>query len=293
LTERLEIIDAQLHCWDSDSPERPWNPNYGRRDAVEAANRRHQSEHPVTSHEIIRRMDAAGVDAAVLVTIAAYAPDNSYALEAARTYPGRYAVVGRIDHTDPELDARVAGWRGEGMVGIRLILGSEAERSAFRAGDYDALFAACERHRVPLCVFPPGILGELVPVARRHPGLPLVLDHLGLASPPLMRADDPPFGRLPELLALAELPNVAVKLTGICALSGERYPFADLWPHIHRLLGAFGPDRLLWGSDSTRTESLFPYREAVAFMSESGELSDADRHAVMGGSLRRIFAWPR
>jgi L-fuconolactonase len=251
------------------------------------------SDNPVTYQELLGWMDAAGVAAALLVTIAPYGPDNSYTQEAAAAYPDRFAVVGRVEASAPDLEERIAGWRGTGMVGVRLIVGSEVERESFRSGGHDRLLAACASAELPLCIYPPGILAQLLPVAQRHPALPLVIDHLGLAQPPLMRADAEPFERLPELLALARLPNVAVKLTGMPALSRERYPFADLREPLLRILDAFSPERVLWGSDATRTSALHSYSEAVAFIRESPYLGAGAKTAVLGGALRRIFRWPR
>jgi L-fuconolactonase len=238
-------------------------------------------------------MDATGVAAALLVTIAPYAPDNSYALEGAAAHPDRFAVVGRVDSTAPDLEERVGGWPEAGMVGARLIIGSEVERATFRAGGYDRLFACCAQARLPLCVYPPAVMPELAPVAERHPELPLVIDHLGLAQPPLMQADPDPFQRLPELLALARFANVSVKLTGFPTLSAQSFPFADLQKRLRRLLDAFGPERLLWGSDNTRTEALHPYRQAVDFIALNDGLSEAEKELILGGSLRRIFGWRR
>jgi L-fuconolactonase len=239
-------------------------------------------------------MSAAGVDAALLVTSAVYGPDNGYPLEAAARHPDRFGVIGRIDPAAPDLDARVAGWRDQpGMLGIRLIIGSDAERTAYRSGWFDPLFAACARHQVPICLYPPGILPELGATARAHPELVLVIDHLGLSQPPLMPADPDPFGRLPELLALSRHRNVNVKLTGAPTLSTRPYPYDDLWPAIHRVLEAFGPERVMWGSDITRTGPLHSYQEAAGYIRDTAELPATDKRLVLGASLRRVFGWNR
>jgi L-fuconolactonase len=177
------------------------------------------------------------------------------------------------------------------MLGIRLIIGSEAERASFRSGRLDPAFAACAKHEVPVCVFPPGIMPELAAVAERWPQLQLVIDHLGLSQPPLMQAEADPFGRLPDLIGLARLPNVAVKLTALPALSRGAFPFEDVWPALHRVLAAFGPERMMWGSDNTRTASLHTYFEAVAYIRDTGEISIPDKEKLLGGTLRRIFRW--
>jgi predicted TIM-barrel fold metal-dependent hydrolase len=289
---RLEVIDAQLHCWEADNPHRPWRADYGTRDPVEAANRAHQSEHPITYGDLIARMDATGVDGALLVTPAVYGADNTYTLEAAARHPGRFAVVGRVDPEAPDIEERLASWQEQpGMLGIRLLIGSEKERAAFRAGKLDRVFSAAARHAIPVCVFPPGILPELARVASAHPDLQLVIDHLGLSQPPLMQAEADPFGRLPELLELARLPNIAVKLTALPALSSRKFPFDDIWPALHRVLNAFGPRRLVWGSDHTRTASLHTYTEALTYLRDTNEVSSADKVQLLGGSLRRLFGW--
>src|SRR5258708_33479056 len=115
-------------------------------------------------------MDATGVDAVLLVTPAVYGADNSYSLEAAARHPGRFAVVGRTDQTAPDIEERMAGWRAQrGMLGLRLLIGSEQECAAFRAGGCDRVFAACARHGGHLSVFPPGSPPELASVLAAHP----------------------------------------------------------------------------------------------------------------------------
>jgi L-fuconolactonase len=290
----MEVVDAQLHCWDIDNARRPWRVDYGKNDPVEAANRAHQSEHPITYDELLVRMDTARVDAALLVTPAVYGADNSYTLEAAALHPDRFAVVGRVDAQALDIADTMATWRTQpGMLGIRLLIGSDAERAVFRAGKLTRVFAACERHQVPVCVFPPGILTELAPVAAAHPDLQLVIDHLGLSQPPLMPAEADPFGRLPELIGLARFSNVAVKLTAVPSLSHLDYPFEDVWPAVRRVLDAFGPGRVIWGSDHTRTAALHSYPQALDYIRDSADLSAAEKEAVLGGSLRRLFGWAR
>ena len=276
------IIDSQVHIWAANTPERPW-PS-GRRPGVPFAE-------SFEAEELLQGMDRAGVDAALLVTSAVYGSDNSYPLEAAARHPDRFGVVGRVDPSAADLEVRVADWRKRGLLGIRLILGNEAERATLRGGGFDRLFRACAAHSVPICLFPPGILPELGPLAESLPELSLVIDHLGLSQPPLMDAEADPFGRLPELLALARYPNIAVKLTAAPILSGEPFPFLDLWPHVHRVLAAFGPQRVMWGSDATRTAARHSYEEAVAYIRNSSELGAVDKELILGANLRRIFDW--
>lgn len=238
-------------------------------------------------------MDAAGVAAALLVTSAVYGSDNSYALDAVSRHPDRFRAVGRADPDAADLEDVLGGWREQGLVGLRLVIGSEAERSKFRTGGFHRLLRACAASRLPVCVFPPGILSDLGSLAELLPEVSIVIDHLGLAQPPLMDLESDPFGRLPDLIALARFPNIFVKMTAVPVLAREPYPFADLWPHLHQVLQAFSADRVMWGSDATRTATLHTFEEALGYVRDSKELISAEKAQVLGGTLRRVFDWPR
>src|SRR5262245_65992387 len=60
------------------------------------------------------------------------------------------------------------------------------------------------------------------------------------------------FPNMPELTALAKLPNVAVKLTGGPFYADDAYPFTSLHKHYRAMYDAFGPRRLFWGTDITK-----------------------------------------
>jgi predicted TIM-barrel fold metal-dependent hydrolase len=60
------------------------------------------------------------------------------------------------------------------------------------------------------------------------------------------------FAALPELIALAKYPNVAVKASGAPGHSSEPYPYRNIHPYIRQMYDAFGPDRMFWGTDITR-----------------------------------------
>jgi predicted TIM-barrel fold metal-dependent hydrolase len=149
-----------------------------------------------------------------------------------------------------------------------------------------------ERQQVPVFVFCPRILPEIEKVARAHPGLQLIVDHFGLPQPPLMDADPEPFETLPQLLAMAELPNVAVKFSGAPTLSKEPFPFVDLWPHLRQVVDAFGPERLIWASDYQRVKD-HTYAEALAFVRDTDELTDEEKEWILGKAARRVLRWER
>ena len=85
------IVDAQVHLWKANTPDRPWLPG-----------RVAQLPEPFLIEKLVPMMDEAGVDRAVIVPPSWEGDRNDYALEAVRRYPTRFAVMGRIPITDPK-----------------------------------------------------------------------------------------------------------------------------------------------------------------------------------------------
>src|SRR5215475_14857191 len=81
-------------------------------------------------------------------------------------------------------------------------------------------------------------------IAERHPGLRLTIDHLGGRGGTSTLKDAAAMTHIPELVALAKFPNVAVKATGVPHYSSEAYPFPALHPYLKQVFDAFGPHRM-------------------------------------------------
>lgn len=284
------IVDAQVHAWTPQhDPEYPWNPAHVPHGFFET------EKTPDRAEQVLADMDEAGVDAAILVVPTLYLWDNSYAVDSARKTPDRLAVVARIDWKAPEPKRRLAELMSEPtVIGIRLA--KRDDPGAWEPdGEFGPMLAAAEKLGVPVA----GITGTLTlsawaAVARRHPDLTLIVDHLGLEAPPTtVPVPGPaPFERLGHLLALAEHPNVYVKMTATAALSNEPYPFCDIWEPIGRVVAEFGADRVMWGSDYNRTSSLHSYREATAYLAEVDTIDEAAKQTLYGGTVRTVYGWP-
>jgi predicted TIM-barrel fold metal-dependent hydrolase len=119
----------------------------------------------------------------------------------------------------------------------------------------------------------------------------MVIDHLGLQQPFEPPAPPEPWAELPNVLELAQYPNVAIKISGACTLSHEPFPYADIWEPLGRMFDAFGLDRCMWGTDWTRATGLLTYEQGVEAFRVTDRLSDSDRETLMGGTLTRIYKW--
>ena len=272
-------IDAQVHAYERDHPERPWVDVLPGRPAV-------------TGDDMVSAMDAVGVDAAILVSAyTMYRYDPSYAISVRAAYPDRFVLVKPVDPDDPAVEETIADWATtEGAVGVRIMLARTAPSGPDDPGT-NRVLAAAGRCGLPVNLSCVGHLGLVGALAARHEGTRIVVDHLGQAQPRFPPVPDAPFAELPSLLELAAFENVAVKVTGACTLSRAPFPYEDLWEPLSRVFDAFGFDRCMWGTDWTRAIHLVTYEQGVAPFRVTDNLSGAERAALMGGTLQRIYGW--
>lgn len=268
------IVDAQVHIWGANTPERPW---------PQGRSRPHRPQ-PFTAEDLLREMDAAGVARAVLVPPSWEGDRNDLALAAAAAHPDRFAVMGR----PPLQPEPLTNWRQQrGMLGLRMT-SNTAEAQVLFTDPTAWLWAEAERNELPVMVSPPGLLPQIDRIAEHHPGIRFVIDHLALRRD---AKDAAAFADLPQLLALAGRPNVAVKASALPAYAGEPYPYPGLHPYIRQVFDAFGPRRMFWGSDLTRLPCT--YRRAITlFAEELPWLTPADQEWVMGRALCAWLRWP-
>ncbi len=266
-------------------------------------------------------MDAVGVDKAVLFPI-----DDGWGLWARAQVPDRFAVVsmvtpaavpGGIDADDPGLAELVAQRAAAGeVVGMRAMHTLPGHLLSDRPDDgpvwtsdidmYEPLMEACIATGLPMFMSTAGALDGPDEVARRHPDLVVVVDHLGMRQNPTFGLDSPPFRDLPALLALADHPNVRVKVSGVPTLSAAGYPFEDLWESLDQVVAAFGADRLMWGSDISRvmgragTIRLAPegreyakhtYAEALFYLKHTDRLTAEQREWLLGRTAATVLGW--
>jgi L-fuconolactonase len=274
------VVDAQVHVWRPEAPDRPWPPGGAER---ARAMHRHQ---PITGSGLLTEMRDAGVDRAVLVPPFFEGYRNDYAVACATEAPESFRVMARVDLRTGDPGSVRELLRSPVVAGVRLVfLPADAGRVDDPAAEWFWSFAEAED--VPVMLLASGQLDALGDLARARPGLRLAVDHLGLTGQATDAAIGPEIG---QLVALAELDNVSVKATAAPCYSTEPYPYPALHPFLRQLYDDFGPDRLFWGSDLSRLRG--SYADLVRlFREELDFLSGADGDAVMGGSVLRWLDW--
>jgi len=273
----MQIVDAQIHTWGQGLPS-------------------NQSHWPVTHFtpaEAIRLMDEGGVDAAVIHPPGWDPNSTALALQAVRDYHGRFAIMGALPLDKPESRERIATWRQQpGMLGLRYGFLTDPMKTWLADGTLDWLWAAAEKAGVPIAMLATDSLREIGGIAERHPGLRVTIDHLGGRGGTAQDKDAAAMTHIPQLLALAKHPNIAVKATGVPHYSSEPYPFPALHPYLRQVFDAFGPERMFWGTDISKMKP--SWRQCVTmFTEELPWLQGRDLELVMGEALCQWWGWRR
>lgn len=268
------IVDSQIHIWQNGLPPNPY----------------HRQITAYSQDDALLEMDEAGVDAAVICPPAPrWDPQaNELAVEAARQHPNRFAILGNFPLDRPENRALVDGWkRRPGMLGLRFVFLQPHQRTWLTDGTIDWLWPAAERAGLPIALLAHHFLPVVGQVAERHPGLRLIVDHMGL---PDGVKDAAAFASLPKLLALAKYPNVAVKASGAPSYSSAPYPYLNIHKYLEQIYDAFGPERMFWGTDITRMPC--SWRQCVTlFKEELPWLTAHDKELIMGRAFCRWIGW--
>ncbi len=284
------IIDSQVHLWEAHRPDRPWPAEQiGKPSFLTMPGARPHRPEPLGAEELLGMMDQTGVDRAVIVPPSPVGDSNDTALEAAIKYPSRFAVMGRFNPEAEGARERLETWLEQpGMLGIRMTFFKEHWARWLAPGVVDWFWSGCERLNIPLMALAFGRIKEIGALAERHPGLTIIIDHMGRQS---ALRDEACFADLDEMLALARLPNVAIKASSLPCYTNDPYPFPKLTPYLKRTFDAFGADRMMWGSDLTRLPC--SYRECLDhFRHELPFLSSDDRARVLGGTAAKLLRWP-
>jgi L-fucono-1,5-lactonase len=276
------IIDAHHHLWQPDQ-------GYAWLDEESLAPIR-RSFGP---DELAAATDGTGVEHTVLVEGGRCDPGEAELLLAyARSTPLIAGVVAWADPADPALADTLAGYRalpgGERLVGVRSQVQAEPDpgyldREEVRRG----LRAVAAAGLVFDLVVRADQIAAAAMLARDLPEVRFVLDHLG--KPPIR--DDGFAGWVGPIDALAAQPNVFAKLSGLVTEADwEAWSADDLRPYVSAAVDAFGPDRLMYGSDWPVCLLAGSYRAMKDALAEAlPSLTEQEQAAIYSGTARKAY----
>ncbi len=272
------IVDSQVHVWGANTPERPWP---GRAHA--------QREIPLGHEELLREMDAAGVDRVVIVPPSWEGDRNDLALAAVKAHPMRLGIMGRFNPESPNARETIKNWRDQpNMFGMRFSFHIPVLQQPLIDGKYDWVWSEAEKQGIRLMILVPQHMVQAIDnVAERYPELKIIMDHMAITSG---KPEDETFRDFDKLLPIAKRPNVAVKASALPCYLAEQYPFAKMQGHAKRVYEAFGPQRTFWGSDLSRSPC--PYRQHIdMWLNDAPWLKNEDKEWVMGRGVCEWLGW--
>jgi len=267
-------VDAHVHLW---TPDRRAYPRAaGAADCDPAS---------FTPEDFLSTARPSGVGRAVLVQMTFYGTGNSYMLDAIRRHPGVFAGVALVDTAAPE--AQIVKLAAAGVLGVRLL--PEIHASTWRdLPGMRRLWELAVDTGLLICpLVNPDALPHVGAMCARYPKARVIVDHLGrIGMDGQIRARD-----VDALCALAAYPNTYVKISAFYALGARRPPYTDLVPLVARVCDAFGPRRLLWGSDCPfQLLDGHTYAGSLAFIKEALDfLPPADREWPLRLTAESLF----
>jgi len=275
----------------------------------------------------IEAMDAVGIDRVLIGEFHGFTPNHEppgeelangavrvsypFSERAVELHAERFVFHVQIDYRDPELDRLVQDLaRRPGVQGTRIVpIPLTGAVAALERGEFDALFAAAERHHLPVFCWVPGRAELLLPYIAKFPNLPFIIDHTGVGGAPprsgvpavtvassLTASRDERLVQFNRVCEMASHPNVALKWSGAPRLlSQEDFPYRDLMPLLRQAIDAFSTERIMWASDYTqaRQNNQNSWAECLYYLLEADQLSRTEKEWILGGAARQVLAWPR
>lgn len=275
-------VDAHHHVWDLSVRDQDWITG-----SALAPLRRN-----FTLADLAPEARAAGVDRTVLVQTVTVAEETPEFLALAEEHPLVAGVVGWTDLTEPGVAETLARLRalpgGAHLRGIRhQVQGEPDPEWLLRADVRRGLAAVADAGLVYDLVVLPRQLPACARAAAAHPGLTFVLDHLG--KPPIASGALEPWAS--QVRALAALPNTVCKLSGmVTEADWATWTPADVRPYADIVLDAFGPERIMFGSDWPVCTLAASYGEVLRTAERlTLGLGADDRAQVFEGTARRVY----
>ena len=270
-------IDAHVHLWTDDFSRYPLAPQYK---PADLAIRRFLAEDILVE---ARRND---VDRVVLVQMSYYGFDNRLMLDAICHRPETFRGIAIVDANASDPSSSMQAMARQGARGFRVAV---TDRGATLAGQIhlEKMFTCGALNNLAICfLLGPQLLRDVARLCERYPDTPVVLDHLariGMSSPISNQDVD-------SLCRLARHPRTMVKLSGFYALGDNHPPHHELAPLIRSVYDAFGPQRLMWGSDSPFQTMQEKYSDSISLVRDGLPfLSTGDKDWILRTTAESFF----
>jgi len=270
-------IDAHQHFWNLESDLYSW--------PTAEDGEIHRSFAP---RDLAPELRAAGVDATVVVQATDSLADTDAMIAHAAEHAWIAGIVGWLPLDDRATAEEALDSRPGRLNGVRHLIHWEQDPRWLTRPQVQPGLALLAERGLPfdvVAVFPDH-LGLVPEIASAHPDLVLIVDHL--AKPPFRRDGWDAWVR--EIRAAAAHPNVFAKVSGMDTAAGAGWTVDEIRPAWEVALEAFGPRRLLFGTDWPVCRLVSTYGDVVAAsLTLASELTPSERDRVMGGTAAEVY----
>lgn len=239
---------------------------------------------------LIDQMDRSGVEHAVLVQIRGQY-NNDYQFQCVQRFPDRLVPVVAVDPSPDGSDRRLEQLKQRGARGIRLWASwlDDAGLRLWRAAEALSLPVSCNGSAAEFAS------DDFAALVQSLPKLPIVIEHFGASTNRDREGvlDD----TREKVLALSRFPNTYMKIHGLGEFAKrampvkEPFPFEQpIPPRLREAYEAFGPNRMMWGSNYPPVSGLEGYHNSLRFpLEQFADLAEQERALIFGGTAARIY----
>jgi len=243
--------------------------------------------------DLAPHLDTFGIERTVLVQAAPTEAETGFMLDLAAATPSIAGVVGWVDMEAPDAAKRIARLATRPkLVGLRPMIHDIADPRWMLSPALAPAYAAIETAGLVFdALVRPVHLGPLETLVGRHPGLSVVVDHGAKPDVARWTPGDEDFadwaGRMHRI---GRHPNLVCKASGLVTEAQRDWKPADLTPYLDTLLDAFGPKRLMFGSDWPVVNLAGGYERWMdALLSWLGGLDSPSRDMILGDTAACVY----
>jgi predicted TIM-barrel fold metal-dependent hydrolase len=272
-------IDSHVHLWTSDQERFPRAPEFTL-EPVEPSS--------FTADELFQWTRPVGVERIVLVQMSLYGFDHTFILDVMQHHQGVFSGVALVDPDGGDPVGEMRHLKALGIRGVRIVPPKRCASCWLDSPGMQAMWQCGAEEQIAIC--PLIDVEDLAAVDRacsRFSKTTVVIDHCARIGGDGEFRD----GDLRQLCELARHERICVKLSAFYHLGAKRPPYTDLVPIIGRLVQAYGPERLMWGTDSPFQNSPpNTYRGALQFLRDRCDgFTARDKYWLLRGTAERVF----
>ena len=270
-------LDAHQHFWSYDAAQYPWIP---------PGSPLHRSWLPDDLAALQRPL---GFDGSIAVQARQIVGESDWLLGLADQHAIVKGVVGWVDLRSDRVEADLARLAVHPkFVGVRHVVQEEPDDGFMLGKDFQRGISKLQGFGLTFDILIyPRQLEAAIRLAEHFPAQPFVLDHI--AKPPIKDGSIEPWQS--QLRRLAKLPNVHCKVSGMLTEADHRNWRAEQFrPYLDTVFEAFGPSRLMYGSDWPVCLSAGGYEQAFRLVDDyARDLTESAKAGLFGGNCARFY----